>query len=188
MNDRVADLQEQILNLQKELSEARRQVEPEPVGDYQLTRSTGESVNLSDLFGDNDDLILIHNMGKGCVYCTLWADGFQGVLPHLQNRASFAVVSPDPPRVQREFAESRGWTFPLISAQGTTFISDLGFADRDGSKFQPGFSAFHRNADGAIVRTGRDEFGPGDSYAPIWHLFDCLQNGANDWEPKYSYS
>jgi predicted dithiol-disulfide oxidoreductase (DUF899 family) len=187
VTDRVAEIQKQIQNLRQELTEARRTAPPEPIGDYDLTRPTGEAVHLSDFFGDKDDLIVIHNMGTGCSYCTLWADGFVSMLPHLQDRAGFVVVTPDSPTVQRAFATSRNWTFPMASAEGTSFFADLGFDGGDGKSPQPGFSALHRNADGTIERTGRDDFGPGDDYAPIWHFFDALKDGTDGWEPKYRY-
>src|SRR4051794_1135991 len=150
MADRVSDIQKQIQGLREELSAARRAAAPEPVADYGLTHPTGEAIQLSEFFGDKDDLIVIHNMGSGCAYCTLWADGFVSTLPHLQNRAGFVVVTPDSPTVQKAFAASRNWTFPMASAEGTTFFADLGFDGGDGNSPQPGFSALHRNADGSI--------------------------------------
>jgi len=43
---------------------------------------------------------------------------------------------------------------------------------------QPGVSALRRAADGALVLTGRAEFGPGDDYCAVWRLFDLLVGGA----------
>ena len=48
-------------------------------------------------------------------------------------------------------------------------------------------SAFHREPDGGIVRTGRDRFDPGDDYCPPWRMFDLLQGDACEWEPKFRY-
>jgi predicted dithiol-disulfide oxidoreductase (DUF899 family) len=186
MNDEIRALSRQIEALKQQLSEARRRSAPEPVADYQLTASSGEPIALSELFGEKDDLLVIHNMGRGCVYCTMWADGFASMLPHIESRTALVVVSPDEPAIQRAFAESRGWPFRMVSAASTLFSRDLQFADSEGSSL-PGVSALHRNPDGTIVRTGSDEFGPGDDYSPPWRLFDLLQNGAGDWEPKYGY-
>ena len=68
----------------------------------------GETVSLLELFRDKDDLLVIHNMGRSCVYCTMWADGLVSSLPHIEDRTAVVVVSPDPADMQREFAESRG--------------------------------------------------------------------------------
>jgi predicted dithiol-disulfide oxidoreductase (DUF899 family) len=188
-DDEIKQISKQIEELKGKLSEARRRRPAEPVQDYELRNPDGSPVKLSELFGDKDDLLLIHNMGRGCVYCTMWADGFVSMLPHLENRAAFVLVSPDTPEVQSAFAKSRGWTFRTASAAGTSFIKDMGFewSDTDQSGYQPGLSAFHRNADGSMVRTGSDEFGPGDDYCPEWRMFDLLAGGAGEWEPKYRY-
>ena len=194
--DTALSIEEQLVNLEKEIEEryaSRRellkQMAGETVGDYEFKGPDNTTVTLAELFGDRDELLLVHNMGKSCPYCTLWADGFNGVSNHLANRVAFAVVSPDLPDVQKEFAESRGWTFPMYSANGSSFSRDMGFeTDHEGKTWQlPGVSAFARNADGTIVRTSRDFFGPGDTYSGIWHLFALLPKGPDGWHPKFSY-
>ncbi|MFM9996338.1 MAG: DUF899 family protein [Phycisphaerales bacterium] len=186
MNDDVRALQGRIDELQKQLGEARRRAAPEPVRDYTLTTPDGAPVLLSRLFGSKGDLVLIHNMGRRCVYCTLWADGITGFTKHLEDRAAFALASPDEPAVLRDFASSRGWNFTTVSSHGTTFGHDLGF-EPDPGKPWPGVSAFRKRPDGSIVRTGRASFGPGDSFCAIWHLFDLLEGGVGEWGPKFRY-
>jgi predicted dithiol-disulfide oxidoreductase (DUF899 family) len=182
----IVELSQQIEALKAKLSAARRRRPAEPVADYELRGTDGVPVSLSALFGDKDDLIVVHNMGRGCPYCTLWADGFNGVVPHLEDRAAFVVVSPDEPAVQASFAESRGWRFRMVSGAGSDFIGEMGYLSDDGG-YLPGVSAFHREPDGSIVRTGRDVFGPGDDYCSPWRLFDLLGGGVGEWEPRYRY-
>ena len=76
-----------------------------------------EQVSLLDLFGDKNELFVVHNMGKSCSYCTMWADGFNGIYHHLIDQASFVVASPDTPEVQENFAAERKWRFPMISVK-----------------------------------------------------------------------
>lgn len=142
------------------------------VQDYTLKDSNGNDVKLSQLFKDKKDLILIHNMGKECKYCTLWADGFNGTTYFIEQAAAFALVSPDPPAVQKKFAAERGWTFPMYSGEGSAFIKDMGFQTKDG-KYQPGVSAFHKE-NGKITRESRAYFGPGDFFCHVWYFFDML--------------
>ena len=156
------------------------------VRDYTLTGSNGRKVALSSLFGEKDNLILVHNMGTSCPYCTMWADGFNGVLDHLEDRAAFALVSPNAPPVQKRFASSRGWRFKMVSSKGTTFSNDMGFETKQGSP-EPGVSIFHKDCRGKIYRVSRDEFGPGDEYCIVWHFFDLLPEGSKGWEPKFRY-
>ena len=191
------DLQEELSEAwadlekaQKRLKEVRRRVPSEPVRDYELRGPDGP-VKLSEAFGDKTDLILIHNMGSGCPYCTMWADGFNGVLHHLEDRSAFVVVSPDSPETQQRFRRKRGWRFRMYSAGGTTLFKDMGFESEDehyGSNAMPGVSVFHKSADGSIVRVASDFLGPGDSYCSVWNLFDLLRDGVGDWEAKFDYS
>ena len=62
-------------------------------------------------------------MGQACRYCTLWADGFNGFVPHLESTMAVALVSKDSPQRQREFANSRGWRFRLASHGGGDYIT-----------------------------------------------------------------
>jgi predicted dithiol-disulfide oxidoreductase (DUF899 family) len=183
---------QQIEALQKEIElkrssviELRRSLAPEPVNDYTLQDWQNNGVKLSSLFDGRDELMVIHNMGKRCTYCTLWADGFNGLALPLADRVPFVVVSPDEPHIQKEFAESRGWTFRMLSGHGSAFIKDMGF-EKEPGKFWPGVSAFVRK-EGKIYRTSYDYFGPGDYYCSAWHLFELFPKGDNGWVPKYKY-
>jgi predicted dithiol-disulfide oxidoreductase (DUF899 family) len=186
----------EIEQLFQEIQAKRNQIidllkqNPETINkQYSFVDWSNNRVQLADLFGDKDDLIVIHNMGKGCVYCTLWADEINGVRDHLSNRASLVVINPNPIDVQKEFAANRGWQFKMLSDQDMDFTFDMGFAmEKDGKRYaQPGFSTFHRDASGTITRIGYDEFGPGDQYSNVWHFFDMLKDGPNEWEPDYKY-
>ncbi|HVH79785.1 MAG TPA: DUF899 family protein, partial [Stellaceae bacterium] len=119
------------------MRELQATVEPEEVPDYTFATSEG-AVRLSELFDDKDTLFVIHNMGKGCTHCTMWADGFNGVLPHLESRAAFVVSSPDDPAAQVAFAASRGWRFRMVSHQGTDFAETMGYRSDQG--WLPGVS------------------------------------------------
>lgn len=153
------------------------------VKDYFFKDHKGKQISLSHLFGRKHELILIHNMGVLCPYCTLWADGFNGVIHHLENRAAFVVVSPDDPKIQDKFRKSRKWQFKMVSSIGSSFSKDMGF-ERKKDPY-PGVSAFIRDKQGKIFRTGKAPFGPGDKFCALWHLFDLLPK--KSWEPKHRY-
>ena len=95
--ERLAVWRGQITELRGKMRAAQAAVEPEPVRDYDFASCEGPK-RLSQLFGAKRDLFVIHNMGRSCVQCTLWADGFNGLYPHIADRAAFVVASPDPPR------------------------------------------------------------------------------------------
>ena len=151
------------------------------VQDYVLKDREGNDVKLSEMFGDKNNLIVVHNMGKSCSYCTLWADGFSGVSYFIERKTAFALVSPDPPDVQKAFSAERGWKFKMYSGQGSGFIKDMGYVTDQGS-YWPGASVFHKDADGKIRRVTKTYFGPGDDFCSAWHFFDMLPKNGEDKE------
>jgi len=177
------DYRRQIGGIKAKIRELQAGIAPEPVADYRFATLSGP-VLLSELFGDKNELFVIHNMGKGCAYCTLWADGFNGVQHHLRDRAAFVVSSPDSPAAQQEFARSRGWLFPMVSHAGSSFAEDMGYR-REG-KFWPGVSAFRRQ-DGGIVRISDAGLGPDDVFCVVWSFLDLLGVGTDGWRPRFSY-
>lgn len=165
-----------------ELRDMMQRREPEIVQDFVLADEHG-STSLSKLFGDHDDLIVVHNMGPACSYCTMWADSFSAQLAYLGGRTSFVLVNGEAPANQQKFAMKRGWTFPMASDADGSFTRAMGFLGEDGRA--PGVSAFHRAADGTIERTGFDYFGPYDSYLGAWNFMALLKGGAGSWQPAF---
>lgn len=178
----ISALEEQILALKKELVKKRLELEREPVRDFALTTLDGHLVNLSDLFGAHRDLLAIHNMGARCSYCSLWADGIQGYAEKIQERCALVLVTPDPPAQAQAFAAQRGWTFPIVSSQDSSFHQDLGYADE--KSVWPGVSALQKQSDGSLVRVSHTSFGPGDDFCSIWPFFDLFPDGPAGWEPR----
>jgi len=182
-SERLAQYRQQIIELRAKMRDLQQTVEPEEVSDYTFASVDGP-VRLSQLFVGKDSLFVIHNMGAGCPYCTLWADGFNGLLPHIEDRAAFVVASPDDPQAQEKFKASRNWRFRMVSHRDTTFATDMGYR-RDGG-WLPGVSVFKKRGD-KIVRVSDTSFGPGDAFCSIWHFLDLLPEGAADWAPKFKY-
>ncbi|MDF1544579.1 MAG: DUF899 family protein [bacterium] len=185
-NEELAAAEKELVELRKKIVQLRKQASGEEVENFPLTDRNGQQVNLYDLFGNHDDLIVIHNMGKSCPYCTLWADGFNGVYQHLENRAGLALVSPDAPELLKEFAESRQWKFKVLSNNGGAFTKTMGYENDKGGA-TPGVSSFHREKDGKVTRVAHTWFGPGDEFCATWHLLELLKSGADNWQPKFSY-
>jgi len=150
---------------------------------YSFATQDGES-SLLDLFGDQNRLLLIHNMGQGCRYCTLWADGLNGFLPHLESVMAVALVSKDAPDVQRRFANSRGWRFRLASHGGGDYmVEQTASGDYEN---MPGVAVYERSGD-SITCKNRTNFGPGDQFCSMWNLLGLAGLSEADWTPQYSY-
>ncbi|MEZ5007474.1 MAG: DUF899 family protein [Chitinophagales bacterium] len=188
MNSEIAQLQKELREKQQQLTEARKRLPLEEIKDYELQNKEGEKVMLSALFGESDELLLIHNMGKECTYCTMWADGFRGFTEIITDRMPWVLVSPNEASVLKSFSENRGWNFNVMSFNNSDLGKDLGFEKLHNGKrsFMPGVSALIKK-EGKMFRAAYDFFGPGDNYNPAWHFFDLFPNGANGWTPKYIY-
>jgi predicted dithiol-disulfide oxidoreductase (DUF899 family) len=186
------DYRARIGALREEMRALQAAVEPQPVQDYVFATNEGE-VRLSQLFGDKRDLFVIHNMGTSCRYCTMWADGFNGVYDHLADRAAFVLATPNTPEVQKQFAHARGWRFPMVSQAGNSFARDMGYrlehgdeVGEDASRWVPGVSAFQKR-DGGVVRVSDTDLGPSDDFCSVWHFLDMLPEGPAGWAPKFRY-
>ena len=183
---RIEELEKEILDKKKELAELRRAQPRESVKDFSFETKSGP-VNLSELFEGRPDLLIIHNMGQACRHCMLWADGFNGVLPHLQNRTSVVMVNGDPLDQHEKFANDRGWNFKCVRDASGEFSKAMGMHGEEPGSFWPGATGFTKDADGTIRRVASAEFGEGDDFCATWHLLDLLADGWNGWEPRYRY-
>ena len=179
--DAITALERRIGELTAELNALRKDRAAEPVPDYTFKTTTGETT-LRTLFGQRDKLLVIHNMGQGCRYCTLWADGFNGLLPHLEDAMAVVLVSKDPPDVQRRFASSRGWRFRMASHSGGDYIRQQGvFGEAEN---YPGAVVYERQGN-AVLRKNACVFGPGDLYCALWPFLGLA--GVEEWTPQYNY-
>ncbi|MGH0032302.1 MAG: DUF899 family protein [Myxococcota bacterium] len=151
-------------------------------------------VRLSELFGEKDELILVHFMfdpswEKGCPMCSMWADTYDRAAAHVSQRASFAVVAKQEIGAFRRWARVRGWrSLRLLSAHDSPFIGDFGMEGDDGQR--PGVSVFTRDAQGNVHHTNTVEatldgrYRGVDLLSPVWHLFDLTPSGRGDWMPS----
>ncbi len=179
----IKELEVQIGELMVKLNKLQRDNRGDEVRNYEFATLTGDT-NLLDFFGVKDKLLVIHNMGQGCRYCTLWADGFNAFLPHLEDAMSVILVSKDDVQTQRRFANDRGWKFRLASHGGGDYIREQTvMEDADN---MPGAVVYEREGD-KIYRKNDCVFGPGDIYCSMWSLLGLAGLGAGDWTPQYAY-
>ena len=182
MPTEIQQLEQEIMQKIATLNTLRAQSEPTEVTNYTFDTQSG-NVELSELFGPHDKLLVIHNMGQGCRYCTLWADGFNGILTHLESAMAVVLASKDAPELQRRFANSRGWRYRLVSHGGGAYLKEQGVM---GGGNHPGAVVYERK-DGKMYRKNACVFGPGDIYCAMWSLLGVAGIGANDWTPQFDY-
>ena len=182
-SERIVELERNIGELIAELNALRKTNPGTPVPNYTFATLTGQ-VTLLELFGGKDKLLAIHNMGQGCRYCTLWADGLNGLLAHLESALSVVLLSKDPPEVQRRFGNARGWRFRLASHGGGAYIREQSVVN--GDENFPGAVVYERDGD-AILRKNSCVFGPGDLYCAMWSLLGLAGLDEEEWTPQYTY-
>ena len=176
-------LEFEIMEKAQQLAALRREEGDVEVTDYAFQTLAGET-RLSGLFAGRERLLMIHNMGQGCRYCTLWADGINGVLDHLEEAMAVALVSKDPPEIQRRMALDRGWKFQMASHGGGAYMAEQ--CARGEHSNTPGATVYERK-ESKILRRGRTMFGPGDLYSPVWHFLALAGLGVSDWTPQFHY-
>lgn len=176
-NEELMSLYEESQKIRKKMVELGAKLGDAIVSkDYEFTSLDGGKIKLSEMFGDKKNLFVIHNMGKGCSYCTMWADGINGMYKYLEGRgkSAFALMSGDDLETHREFKISKGWTFTSYSAKENDFTKEMGFRSPDDKHFWPGVSVFEKTEDGKIRRINKEWFGPTDPYCPVWHFLELL--------------
>ena len=181
--DEIAELEARIFDLNVKLQALRKAAPVSEIPNYAFATSEGEA-DLLSLFGDKRQLLAIHNMGQACRYCTLWADGFNGFVPHLESAMALVLVSKDSPEDMRRFANSRGWRFRLASHGGGDYIREQ--TVMSGADNMPGAVVYERDGD-TILRKNACVFGPYDQYCSAWSLLGLAGLGEAEWTPQFNY-
>src|SRR5262249_14983335 len=95
-------------------------------------------VRLSELFAPGkDELIVIHFMfaagaERACPMCTMWADGYDAVAPHVGDRVNFALVGKADLAKLRAWGRGRGWRhLRVLSSHDNRFNHDLHAEEED---------------------------------------------------------
>jgi len=158
------------------LSAARRALPWVKVKKNYVFDGAAGTQSLSDLFDGRSQLIVYHFMfgpdwNAGCPHCSHWADNFNGVIVHLNQRdVSMVAVSRAPYAKLAAYRQRMGWTFNWLSSLDSDFNFDFNvsftpeeMAAKDAlynfTRQNPdvsereGVSIFFKDAGGEIFRT-----------------------------------
>ena len=123
---------EKELTRQSDAVAARRQALPWVRIDKAYRFDTdGGPATLEDLFGGRSQLLVYHFMfgpdyAAGCPSCSAIADGFNGIVTHLENHdVALWAVSRAPLAKLQAFRQRMGWSFPWASAFAGDFGADF---------------------------------------------------------------
>ena len=184
------------------VAKQRRALPPggEVTKDYRFDGKDG-AVSFAELFADKDTLVIYSFMygperKQGCPMCTSQMSAWDGVAPHVTQRAAFVMTARSPIKRILAYGKERGWkNLDLYSDPSGDYTRDYVSAeDAD----MPGYNVFARK-DGVIRHFWRGEGGketadPGqDAHdAPdmsgLWVILDTTPEGRGaDWYPSLSY-
>jgi predicted dithiol-disulfide oxidoreductase (DUF899 family) len=165
---------------EKRVVEQRRQLPWVAVEkEYAFATQDGRK-SLAELFQGRSQLLIYHLMyGEdwevACPGCTSLVDGLGGVVAALNDRdVTLVCMSQAPLEKLLAYKERRGWTVPYVSAYGSDFLFDYGYA-------------FRREEMSGMVR---EEFDMGQllNEAPEWLRGYREDVGAPDLESAVSVS
>ncbi len=194
--------EKEFTHLRDELSRERRELPWERVEkEYVFVGENGRET-LADLFAGRSQLIVYHFMYEpeweiGCRGCSFWADNFNGIIPHLNQRdVTLVAASRAPLEKLRDQARKFGWTFKWVSCVGDDFNRDFNvwFApdllERGAAVYNygsqkvtnpamPGISAFFK--DGGHVFHTYSTYARGlDMMNTAYHYLDIAPKGRNE--------
>ncbi|HYK12125.1 MAG TPA: DUF899 domain-containing protein [Gemmatimonadales bacterium] len=113
------------------LSRARRDLPWESLAkEYTFDGPKGKET-LADLFEGRSQLVVYHfmfgpNAKVGCPHCSFWADNFNPIIVHLNQRdVTMVAISRAPLARLEEYKKRMGWSFKWLSSGNSDFNVDF---------------------------------------------------------------
>ncbi len=201
-----------LIEQREQVAQLRRELPPGPVVDKDYCFSEGLQdladndpdhyfgTHLSELFtAECNTLIVQHLMfspdsDAACPMCSMWTDGFNAVVRHVEQRTSFVVIAKTQLDKLRTWGQDRGWDrLRLLSSYDNSFNADFG-VELAPDRQLPALSAFRCGSDGSIMHCYTTvgslverHHRAMDLFTPVWNLLDLLPEGRGDWMPSHDY-
>lgn len=148
---------------------------------------------LADLFEERSQLIVYHFMfgpdwDAGCPHCSHWADNFNGIIVHLNQRdVSMVAVSRAAYAKLAAYKKRMGWSFKWLSSLETDFNFDLNvsFSAEQQAK-KEAFYNFTLQDPGVSEREGMSIFLK-DPSGTIFHTYSTYARGIDMMSADYNY-
>src|ERR1700680_3729737 len=122
--------EKEFTQLRDELNRQRRDLPWEIVDKNYVFEGPHGKQTLSELFDGRSQLIVYHFMfdpawEAGCQHCSFWADNFNPIVMHLNQRdVTMIAVSRAPYPKLAAYQQRMGWDFKWVSSFGTDFNFD----------------------------------------------------------------
>jgi predicted dithiol-disulfide oxidoreductase (DUF899 family) len=199
--------EKEFTQLRDQLSHARRDlpwVRVDKDKDYVFDGAGGKQT-LAELFAGRQQLIVYHLMfdpswEEACSRCSFWADNFNGVLVHLNQRdVSLVAISRAPFTKLAAFQKRMGWSFNWVSSFANDFNHDyhVSFTPeqlaqgeviynyrmvKNSMSERPGISVFYKDPGGTIFHTYSCYARGLDMLNVAYHYLDLTPKGRDEEE------
>jgi len=199
--------EKEFTQLRDQLSHARRDlpwVRVDKDKDYVFDGAGGKQT-LAELFAGRQQLIVYHLMfdpswEEACSRCSFWADNFNGVLVHLNQRdVSLVAISRASFAKLAAFQKRMGWSFNWVSSFANDFNHDyhVSFAPeqiaqgeviynyrlvKNSMSERPGISVFYKDPGGTIFHTYSCYARGLDMLNVAYHYLDLTPKGRDEEE------
>ena len=148
---------------------------------------------LSDLFDGRTQLIVYHfmydpNWDAGCPSCSFWADNFNGIVVHLNQRdVTMIAVSKAPYSKIGEYKKRMGWNFKWVSSYDNDFNFDyhVSFTPEELSE-KKAFYNYNLQDTHSPEREGVSVFYK-DTAGHVFHTYSAYARGIDGLNVAYHY-
>lgn len=148
---------------------------------------------LSDLFDGRTQLIVYHfmydpNWDAGCPSCSFWADNFNGIVVHLNQRdVTMIAVSRAPYSKIEEYKKRMGWNFKWVSSYDNDFNFDyhISFTPKELSR-KKAFYNYNLQDTHSPEREGVSVFYK-DTADHVFHTYSAYARGIDVLNVAYHY-
>jgi predicted dithiol-disulfide oxidoreductase (DUF899 family) len=195
--------EKEFTKLRDELNRQRRELPWEIVDkEYVLEGAEGKQA-LPELFDGRSQLIVYHFMfdpvwEAGCQHCSFWADNFNPIVVHLNQRdVTMIAVSRAPYPKLAAYQKRMGWDFKWVSSFGTDFNFDyrVSFTTDElerkdavynfktlhpGMPEREGASVFYKDPEGRVFHTYSTYARGIDMLNAAYHYIDLVPKGRDE--------
>jgi predicted dithiol-disulfide oxidoreductase (DUF899 family) len=194
--------------LRDQLSQERRNLPWIAVDKEYLFEGPKGKETLSELFDGRSQLIVYHFMfhpswDAGCSSCSFWADNFNGIIVHLNERdVTMIAVSRAPYNKLAAYEKRLGWNFKWVSSYNTDFNFDYNIsfrpeeiAKKEGmynftiqdphSPEREGVSVFYKDPEGLIFHTYSAYARGIDMLNVAYHYLDLVPKGRDEASKEF---
>jgi len=179
--------------LRDQLSQQRRDLPWVEVDKEYVFDGPNGKQTLSELFDGRSQLIVYHfmydpNWDAGCPSCSFWADNFNNIIVHLNQRdVTMIAISKAPYNKIAAYKKRLGWEFKWVSSFDTDFNFDyfVSFTPEELAKKEASYNFISQDPR-ISEREGVSVFYK-DSSGKIFHTYSAYERGIDILNNTYNY-